>query len=88
MFYLLYERVSVSEDSLAPHLWTYRARITLEHLSQTLQQQSSRTKYPILIEFLKEVHVATGFDGANVITVSLICPWMIELREMNIQLKS
>ena len=55
LLYLVYERVRVSEDSLAPHLWTYRARITLEHLSQTLQQQSNTAKYPILLEFLKEV---------------------------------
>ena len=55
LFYLVYERVQVVEGSLDPHLWAYRFCITLEHLSQTLQQQSMKKKCPILHAFLQEV---------------------------------
>jgi len=51
---LVYERVQVVEGSLDPHLWAYRFCITLEHLSQTLQQQSMKKKCPILHAFLQE----------------------------------
>lgn len=53
---LVYERIPVKEGSLNPHLWTYRSRITLEHLSHTLQQQGMRKRYPILYHFLQEEH--------------------------------
>ena len=43
------------EDSLEPHLWTYRSRITLEHLRQTLQEETIRDKHLILYEFLQNV---------------------------------
>ena len=51
LFYMVYERVTVSPNTILPHLWSYRSRITLEHLSQTLSTQ----KHPILNEFLKQV---------------------------------
>ena len=53
LFYLVYERVKVSDDNLEPHLWTYRSRITLEHLRQTLQEKSIRAEFPILHAFLQ-----------------------------------
>ena len=51
LFYMVYERVTVSPNTILPHLWSYRSRITLEHLSQTLSTQ----KHRILNEFLKQV---------------------------------
>ncbi|CAI8027543.1 E3 ubiquitin-protein ligase rnf213-alpha [Geodia barretti] len=41
----------VVKDSLEPHMWGYRPRITLEHLVRYMQQQ--KKKFPILEEFLK-----------------------------------
>ena len=61
LLYLVYERIPVKEGSLNPHLWTYRSRITLEHLSHTLQQQGMRKRYPILYHFLQEVSVYCTF---------------------------
>ena len=55
LFYLVYEKIRVTKGNLTPHLWTYRSRITLEHLNQTLQQQGKRDKYPILHHFLEKV---------------------------------
>ena len=53
LYYLVYERTPVVKDSLEPHLWSYRPRITLEHLTRYMQQQ--KKKFPILEEFLKIV---------------------------------
>ena len=55
LFYTVYEKSSIPSSSLLPHLWTYRSRITLEHLFQTLQAQKMKDTCPILHEFLKEV---------------------------------
>lgn len=52
LFYLVYERVKVQEGNMDPHLWTYRQRISLEHLGQTLQERELKDRYPILHEFL------------------------------------
>ena len=53
LYYLVYERTPVVKDSLEPHMWGYRPRITLEHLVRYMQQQ--KKKFPILEEFLKNV---------------------------------
>lgn len=55
LFYLMYEKVKVSEDNMEPHLWSYRQRISLEHLGQTLQEKKLKEKYPILHAFLQVV---------------------------------
>ena len=52
LFYLVYERVKVSEGSIKPHLWSYRQGVSLEHLRQTLQEEDLKEMYPILYEFL------------------------------------
>ena len=54
LFYVIYEKVSVAPEAFLPHLWTYRSRITLEHLYQILQTQ--KDTYPILYEFLQQVN--------------------------------
>lgn len=55
LFFLVYERVKVNSDSMGPHLWTYRQRVSLEHLGFTLQENKLKEKYPILHEFLHVV---------------------------------
>lgn len=55
LFYLVYEKVKVSEVNMEPHLWSYRQRISLEHLGQTLLEKKLKVKYPILHEFLQKV---------------------------------
>ena len=57
LFHLVYEHVQVTKENLNPHLWAYRFCITLEHLSQTLQQQNMKKKCPILYAFLHKVLV-------------------------------
>ena len=53
LFYTVYEKISVAPKAIVPHLWSYRSRVTLEHLFQTLQAQKKTC--PILHDFLKEV---------------------------------
>ena len=65
LFYLVYERVQVVEESLDPHLWAYRSRITLEHLRQNLQQQNMKKKCPILHAFLQKVCVCVCVGGGG-----------------------
>lgn len=52
-----YERMELSGGFLDPHLWIYRTRITLDHLSLTLQQKGIK-ECPILHQFLNEVFFA------------------------------
>ena len=44
-----------TEESFENNLWVYRSRVTLEHLTHTLQQKEMIDKYPILHEFLHTV---------------------------------
>ena len=56
LFFLVYEHMELmNQSSIQPHLWTYRSRITLEHLAQTLQEKKMKEKHPILYEFLQAV---------------------------------
>jgi hypothetical protein len=55
LFFLVYEKVKYTQDNLEPHLWTYRSRITLEHLRQSLHDKKLMKSYPILYEFLQAV---------------------------------
>ena len=57
LFYTVHEKSSIAEGSVIPHLWTYRSRISLEHLFQTLQAQDKRKECPILYQFLNEVGI-------------------------------
>lgn len=63
LFYLVYEKVKYAEDSLEPHLWTYRSRVTLEHLRQTIQEKETKDKHPVLYEFLQTVCSVTFCYG-------------------------
>ena len=55
LFRIVYEKSNVKMKTLDPHLWSYRQRVSLEHLGQTLLDETSKEKYPILHEFLKVV---------------------------------
>ena len=55
LFFLVYEKVKYTKDNLEPHLWTYRSRITLEHLRQSFHDKKLMKTYPILYEFLQAV---------------------------------
>ena len=70
MFYTAYEKSSLT-TSVLPHLWTYRSRITLEHLYQTLQVQKMKRKCPILHEFLKEVSCSHQYCSSVCMVCSL-----------------
>ena len=53
LYYTVYEKVAISPNTILPHLWSYRPRITLDHLYQILQTE--KKDFPILHELLKEV---------------------------------
>ena len=54
LFYLAYERVKVDEGRLEPHLWSFRSRITVDHLRSSLMQQK-KVSVKILDAFLQDV---------------------------------
>lgn len=57
LFQIVYEKVSVSEKNFQPHLWTFRSRITLEHLTRLLRQKRIRENHMLLFEFMQVVGV-------------------------------
>ena len=73
LFFLVYERVELmNQSSIQPHLWTYRSRITLDHLAQTLQEKKMKEKHPVLYEFLQAVSNFASLVWYN----NLICDVM------------
>lgn len=57
LFYLVYERIQVSRGSIFPHMWSFQSKITLEDLSQKVQEKSIQDGHPILHEFLQAVNL-------------------------------
>ena len=55
LFYLVYERMQVSKENIIPHMWTFQSKITLESLTQKVQEKSIKEQHPILHEFLQAV---------------------------------
>ena len=55
LFYLVYERMQVSKGNLIPHMWTYQSKVTLESLTQKVQEESIKEQHPILHHFLQAV---------------------------------
>ena len=55
LFYLVYERVQVSKGNLIPHMWTFQSKVTLESLTQKIQEKSIKDQHPILHHFLQAV---------------------------------
>lgn len=70
LFYLVYEKVKVNKDNMEPHLWTYRQRISLEHLRQTLTLEE---KCPVLHEFLRVVSWILFILSVNTSVYACIC---------------
>ncbi len=74
LFFVVYERVKVVGAGMGPHLWTYRSRITLEHLNLILQRKNFKEKHPILYEFLQQVCVCASacvlYIMLNIIPIS------------------
>ena len=55
MLFVVVNEMTTDSKSLAHHLWSYRPRITLGHLKQTLQQTNMQKHCSILDQFLNEV---------------------------------
>ena len=73
LFFLVYERMELmNQSSMQPHLWTYRSRITLEHLAQTLQEKRMKERHPILYEFLQAVSVTLTCSLTRLLRLRLI----------------
>lgn len=53
LFYVVHEKVQLPPNEVQPHLWSFRSRITLEHLLQILHTR--KETYAILNEFLEQV---------------------------------
>jgi hypothetical protein len=62
-----------------PHLWSYRQRISLEHLTQTLQDKKMKEKHPILHDFLQMVCILLECMPMHAAHVALIVCVVIEL---------
>ena len=52
---MIYETSSITSTSIMPHLWIYRPQITIDHVTQSLEQKTSREDLKILKKFLNEV---------------------------------
>jgi len=50
-----YETEPVTIEDIELDLWTYRQRVSLEHLRFTIQEKTLRKKYSILFYFLQMV---------------------------------
>ena len=50
-----YEIEPVTEESLEMHFWTYKQKVSLEHLRCSLQQEDMKQKYALLYDFLQLV---------------------------------
>ena len=55
LLYMVYNESILSEDSEDAYLWSYRSRISLEHLAIELQPQQKQ--HPILTKFIEQVYV-------------------------------
>ena len=49
------EKGESDEPSMTPHLWSYRPKVTVEHLSHYLEKGNYKKRFPILHQFLKQV---------------------------------
>ncbi len=57
-----YETGPMGGEAMDQHLWTYRQRVSLEHLRLIIQEASLRKEFPILHNFLQIV------STSNIIT--------------------
>ena len=55
---MIYETASIESTNITPHLWIYRPQITIEHVAQSLEKDTSVTAdLSVLREFLKNVSI-------------------------------
>ena len=62
---MVYEQGDASEDG---YLWSYRSRITLEHLA--IELQPHQQKYPILTKFVEQVRIL--HDGITIDEIDVV----------------
>ena len=60
LFFTIYEKLPVRTGDIQPAMWRYCARITLEHLTHALQQNTSKDLV-VLKEFLRVVSLAVVY---------------------------
>lgn len=66
LFKVVYETDVGPSGEIHPHIWTYRPRISLEHLKQTLETMKD-TKHLLLKEFLKMVKYGLRFNKQKIL---------------------
>jgi hypothetical protein len=81
LFHLVYEKNKVKQKGLDPHLWSYRQRVSLEHLGQTLQDVTLKGKCPILHEFLRVVSIRLSGRSvhAGIVVSHVVCSQLFHL---------
>ena len=52
---MVYETLPIKSKNIVPHLWIYRPQVTIDHVAQSLQQNTSVEGITILQEFLSKV---------------------------------
>lgn len=52
---MVYETVSITSTSIMPHLWIYRPQITIDHVSLSIEKETSTTDLRVLKDFLTRV---------------------------------
>ena len=55
MMQMIYETLPITSTNIIPHLWIYRPQITIDHLAQSLQLDTTDRGLRILQEFLAKV---------------------------------
>lgn len=64
LFYMVYDESDTFDDDGDAYLWSYRSRITFDHLA--IQLQPHKEKYRILTKFIEQVHLEKGICVANI----------------------
>ena len=56
LFQIVYEKETKQREEMEAHIWSYRPRITLKHLSLSLlREKDASSDISVLKEFLKKV---------------------------------
>ena len=55
MMQMIYETLPITSTNIIPHLWIYRPQITIDHVAQSLQLDTTDKGLRILQEFLANV---------------------------------
>lgn len=52
---MVYETSTVTSSNIMPHLWIYRPQITIDRVTQSMEQKTASDELKILKKFLSEV---------------------------------